>query len=352
MIAEFHLRITAPLLRWVRDTHGEDALAAIADETKLDPTDLTRGTRWVDHPTFEAVLSACRDLTNSDEAFVAACAYQMGEHDAPPRLLRGAIGPHAAYVLGARHMRLIARVCSFRVTRLAGGSLRIQYQSEKPESKLMCLSRQAQMTHMPELWGLPPARLEHPRCIARGDECCEYRLRVYSRPRWLVPMGGLLLAGGLGTALWNWIGIDAFHAILVALLGAGAGQVFELRRALRINQSVALAVNDESISVFAKEVEARSELLELAGRQQRWVDLMEQQVTEHREAMADMATRLEKLGERRVRTLRGFSHDLRNPLTALRSTLPTIETPDTDAVADMIEAIDRMEKMIDELRAV
>ncbi len=130
-------------------------------------------------------------------------------------------------------------------------------------------------------------------------------------------MAGLALGAAPGVSGTQWLALDSLHALMVALLCGGAGHVLELLTALRTNGTVARAINDEVLTTTAREVEARSELLARAERQQRWVDMMESQVSDHKQAMAEMASRLAGLGEDRVRTLRGFSHDLRNPLTAL-----------------------------------
>ncbi|MEZ4226391.1 MAG: HAMP domain-containing sensor histidine kinase [Polyangiaceae bacterium] len=307
----------------------------------------------MDHATLERVLRECRDLAKDDSEFIAACAHRLSEHDAPPRLLRGAIGPQGAYLLGARQLSLITRVAHARGARLPSGDIQIVYRAECAESQLVCFSRQAQLRHLPELWELPQARVSHPACLARGDAVCEYHVRVYSRSRWIAPALGLMLGTTIGLStrsLANW---DAAHMALMALLGGAAGHSLELLRSARANRRVMRAVSEDSLSAAARETEARTELLALAERQASWVDGMDAQLREHREAMSRMTSNLQRLGENRVRTLRGFSHDLRNPLAVLKANLDVLQAPeDPTLLPDMYDAVAQMERLIAELLAV
>src|SRR3546814_3759041 len=56
----------------------------------------------------------------------------------------------------------------------------------------------------------------------------------------------------------------------------------------------------------------------LHQRQREWIRLMEQQVTERTTTLERIVEGLDGLQQSRVSTIRGFSHDLRNPLFVVR----------------------------------
>jgi signal transduction histidine kinase len=352
---DLNLRILAPIASYVQDVHGTEVLERIAAQAELDASLLDGRSHWVSHKTLEGLLTEFRRQLESDEEFVAACAYRLKEQPGPPRFLVGALGPHEAYVLGARNGRLISRISTIEATHSGRGAVSIVYRSEKAESRLMCLSRQAQMKHMPELWDMPPAHLVEHRCIARGDECCEYTLHVYAISRWLpVSLGA---AAGVVTALF--IGQlelgGPVTAVALAALGGAMGYLAELRRAGRINTATAHSINSAFLSLAADESDARRELLELSERQRQWTRRIEQQATSRTDTMEAVVAQLEHLQQTRVTALRGFSHDLRNPLSVMKSNLSLLEPSDEEQheiIADLREAALRMERLLADLMGV
>ena len=65
---------------------------------------------------------------------------------------------------------LATRISRYEVRASSRTSIRLRYVSTKTESRLMCLSRQAQLRAGPTLyWGMAPAALHESKCIAHGD---------------------------------------------------------------------------------------------------------------------------------------------------------------------------------------
>jgi signal transduction histidine kinase len=212
---------------------------------------------------------------------------------------------------------------------------------------------------VPELWRLPRAHVEERSCIANGDSCCEYRVSVYEPNRWLPVAIGLVIgvcaaffvgALQLGTVT-TWI--------TLALLGAGSGRLFELRRSNRLNSATSSQVNAAYLAVAREEAQARLEIMDMTRRQHEWIQRLEERDGERSHAFDQLARGVESMRENWISSIRGFSHDLRNPLTALKTNVAFLrETPEqlgpdgADVLMDIGEAVSDMEKLLGNLTVV
>lgn len=349
--AALNLRLARPLVQFARDRGGQEAIVAMAERAGLDVDTLERGSVWVSVAQFEALLAAGREMVASDDEFREACAYKMVDGYGPFRFLVHAAQPLAVYRQAARTFHLISRISSLEIAGTRENRVELRYTSSEPESRLLCLSRQAQMCAAPTLWGLPRARLEERGCIAHGDAACVYVLELYHHRSW-VPT----LAGGAVGALIA-LGLSAlsveipWEAGLWIALGTLAGYVFELRRTNRKNLAVGEEANEALRKLSREEAEARLEIVELTNRQRRWTQLLEEQLTERSAAMQDLVERIRRVSEERENTLRGVSHDLGNPLMTLLSYTSVLAAQGADpaALRDMEAAIDRMRLLLREL---
>lgn len=344
--AEFNLRIVGPLLEYLRERRGQDAVSALAARAGIETAWLDGRSHWVELSELEAVLSFARAELASDEEFRDACAHGVDRATGTMRLLKGAIGPRDAYDLGARNMPLLTRISRFEPSRDPSGSVVLRYWSQRSESRLMCLSRQGQMIHLPELWGLPPAHLQESKCIAHGDDCCEYRQDVYEPLRWLPIAGGMLLGivAGIVTIVLNASTVVGTIALLA--LGAAVGTLLELRRANRLNSRAARAINESTLKLAQDEADARRELLELSARQHEWLARVDEDT-----GLESQTHGLDEMRARWVTSIRGFTHDLRSPLAVIKTNFAYLrETAALDAegqlaLADIDAAIEQLAKI-------
>jgi len=173
---ELSARILAPLFRYVADLRGADALLAVLDQAGV-PARARDARSWLTHAEFEAALAAVRAALADEDEFRAACAYEVERSYGPLVLLLRAVSVESVYKLMARTIRVVSRVSSFEVADLGGSQIWLRYTSPLRESRLMCLSRIAQIARLPTVSGHPVARVEERQCIARGDPCCEYLVR-------------------------------------------------------------------------------------------------------------------------------------------------------------------------------
>ena len=130
----------------------------------------------------------------------------------------------------------------------------------------MCLARKEASRLAPTWWGMPPAHVREYKCIAWGDDCCDYEFYFLSRKR---PLPALVV-GSLGLGAVAAI-TPAYHlppAILwsIPLLGAVAGHLYERRRVERANSATETDVADSFRDVMADAAEAHRKATTLEER--------------------------------------------------------------------------------------
>lgn len=358
--AELKLRILYPLVHWVRDTHGQVALEAGARGAGLTPNALVAGNAWASTVQVEAFCQHVWELCGADEAaFREVCAYRLREAYGPLRYLLWALTPQLVFRQAMRTMHVVSAGGRWEILDEGPGLLRSRYTCTPRESRALCLLRQVNASTMPTFWGLAAARVEESGCIGHGDDACEYTYRWQpARRRWPALLGALL--GGLaGLAVLFAVPVAPSWAVavLLLLLGGLLGDRLEARHDRRASAAFVAESHAALEKVAGEEAEARRQLALLGQRQDEWTALMERQLADRSAALGKVSTTLQQLQERRVTALRGFSHDLRNPLTIIRIAAETLQQalPDrADECAmldEQIQAADRMDGILRELMA-
>ncbi|MBZ0121061.1 MAG: HAMP domain-containing histidine kinase [Sandaracinaceae bacterium] len=351
---EFNLRVLTCLGRFLAETNPS-ALERVTRAAGLEPTALDGKTRWVSHQTVEAVLAAARSEMASDEELFKACLYKYAESHGLIRYLVMLASPLQAYERGAQMFDLASRVSEFKTIRQDAHRIRMIYTSERPESRLMCLSRMSALVVTPTLWGLPRARIDERKCIAHGDDCCEYEVSFYSHVRWISVLWGALAGGAIATTL---VLLDQSWATGLALpvLGGLVGYLRELRVVHRFNVDMGVRAQELLREVARDDAEARAELLELHARQAEWTRVTEEQLAERSAALEKVTERITWFRTSTQTTLRGLSHDMRNPLQVLtaesallRMLFERAGLPVPDILDDHDAAVHKIERLLAEL---
>jgi signal transduction histidine kinase len=352
---EYNAKILSSLAKWVGKHHGEKKLGEICLAAGFDASALEGSTHWLTLAQCERFCAETRQLVDDDDAFLEACGEQFFESMGPARFMVRALSTQQYFEAAAKMSKIMIRASRFEIVDSGSSTFHVRYVADRAESRLMCLSRQAAWINGPTMWGLPRAQLTESACIARGDACCEYHLKWFERGRFLPVVGGF--AAGLGVAVLLGAFQQGIAAVAVPLLGAAIGHVLELRRTSAKNLKFANELNDVLRRVGQDEVEARSEIVALHQRQREWIRLMEQQVTERTTALEQIVAGLDGLQQSRVSTIRGFSHDLRNPLFVVRGNTQFLrerikEGEDGEALRDMETAASQIETMLSKLMEV
>jgi signal transduction histidine kinase len=309
--ADLSLRLLRYLVRYLTDHHNAREIEAIASAAHVPVADLMSGTGWVSIEQFETLLARSRALMPDDHTFVEACSYRLDEVSGPIRFVLSAVSPVAAYVTGAKNMRLVTQISGFEANVLSRNRVHIAYSTKKKESRLMCLSRQAQITALPTLWGLPQAHLEETACVAHGDGHCSYEVRLYEARRWVPSALGTAGATAVGLVFelalrapveWWWF----------AIFGLAFGNLYEFRRIAAANHKTQEEINAAYLQMAREEGNARRELFALTHRQKTWGHLMEHEVVGREETLRRLRQELGELGSR---------WDSNRPVARIRSEL-------------------------------
>ena len=346
--ADFNLRILAPL-KWYFDDRagGREAFAAMCDAAGLESADFDRKVAWVSWETFELLLRETRRIVGSDEELMRACSYKMTKSYGPLRYFFWATSPALIYRGAEAGNRFFSTVSKFEVLAAGRNHARLRYTSARPESRLMCLSRQAQSTRLPVEYGMPAAHCVETSCIAKGDDACVYDFHWFERPRWVwtalgatIGLGatGLAVRAGLGVAALSWPVLGAAIALLAEQTLRTRGND---RARDHMSQALREAVNDEA--------SVRRELRALEERQSEWARLLEETTADRLAMVEDAAKHLAALTARENRLLE-YSHDLRAPLSVIKLNIQGIgdDLPEEQqTLRDTLAEADRMTEMVE-----
>lgn len=356
---DISVKILSPGVAYVRDTFGPEKLAELATQAGLDMELLGDQHHWIPLEQVQNFLTAVRDLVGSDDAFKDAMVYRLKESYGPLRFLLRAMSPQSVYELAAKHFPAVSKISKGETERLGRTHFLLRYWCTKRESRLMCLSRQAQTVALPALWGLPHAHLNEKKCTTWGDDLCEYELRVYQPRSWVPPaLGGLL--GGIAAALLFVANVVSLPLELflfaIPLMGVLSGYVIALRAMNRQNFEVSEEINEELRKLVRESVEDKYEIVASHNRRREWSRLMEEQVADRTAALESVVTNVQRMQAERSSAIRGYSHDLKNPFytvcmsTELLQNMPEqLSKEAREIIEDQAIAVDRMREMLNEL---
>lgn len=347
--SEYNIRTLAPVIRYLQDRPGgAESLTRVLDYATLRRGDFDQRVKWVSHDVFERFLEGTRKEVASDDEFMAACGFRLSEGYGALSMLFWGASPRLGYLTSERTNGFFTTAGRFEVIATTAASARLRYTSTNAESRLMCLSRQAQAAQIPTLFGLPMAQSSEHSCIARGDDACEYEFSWVLRPRWTVPV--LLAMGSLFPAylLSKLIGPAAFG--LPAATGLFSA-VLDGRRVATENRDTMENVAETLRKSIADEGVVRQELFALQERQTAWARLVESTRSDRQMALDRLAEQLVEMQEERNTALLGLGHDLRNPLAVVSANLHclddgTLSTDQIEMVAEMKIATGRMTTML------
>ncbi|HWL87396.1 MAG TPA: HAMP domain-containing sensor histidine kinase, partial [Polyangiaceae bacterium] len=355
---EFNLRVLWPLARYMEDRGGREELETFARGADLIAADFEVKNQWVSWETYERVLANAREILGDEDTFKTACTHRMEETYGPARFFFWAASPSLMYKTIEGASRFFSTVGRFQLVDRGRNFARLRWTSSRPESRLMCLARQAQACKIPALWGLPAAMVREHSCMSRGDKACEYHFYWYSRRSGIFSLTAFALVA-LATIHEA---PDLLHTPIgwtLPALAATLAHIYEMFRSDRADRGTREEVTDALRRLVTEEAEARREIVLLHQRQREWTRMLEEESVERSAIMAQIAERVEQLHHAREKTLLGFSHDLRNPLTAiqfsadyLRDNAQLLDAEGKLVVQDLESAIAHMRSMLAELMVV
>lgn len=225
---DLNVRILKPLLWYIDARLGPDGVAAL-EEHSGTPAEVVEADGWISHERFEAFLAAARHILGSSDAFRRGCLYDVQRGYGPLLVAFPFLSGRQVYEIAGRTMHLVSRISRYEVHAKSNRSLTLRYYTQRAESRLMCLSRRAQLPAMTRMVGLPAAELRETTCVANGDPCCTYHLELRPERRWrALATGGLAgLAAAAAVVPFGWMTTTAALTALPAI-GLLAGAAFDL----------------------------------------------------------------------------------------------------------------------------
>ncbi len=354
---KLRLRVAQSVAQWIGDHLDNARRDALARASGLDPAALEAGTAWASTAEVVAFLHAAEQEIG-EERFLEACRYRLADTYGPLRYIFWALTPAQVYRRAAQNMHLVSSHGHYTIVDEKPNYQRWRYESNDPdEARCLCLVRQANAEVMPTLWGLPPARVEERGCVAHGDNCCEYEISWAKETKRWPSLVGAAAGGALAVAL---LASGVAHwslAVALILIGLLVGQVFALRVQRRATNAFVRESHSAIERIARDEATAREQLLVMGQRQDEWTRLMEQQLGHRNAALEKVVSTVRDLQEQRVVALRGYSHDLRSPLTVIRmiAEMMIVKAARGEAIADpgslddLKQAVDQMDVLLSEL---
>lgn len=352
--ADYNLRILWPLARYLQDVHGEETLERIAKARGLEVEWLDGRTHWVSTAAFEGFIGDVHQIAGSDAAFKRACVHRIDEAYGPMRYLLWAMSPSAVYEQTIKTYRIMSNVGDLEAVSLGRTHFHMRVKWPEPTSRGTCLVRQAQCAQLPTLWGLPAAHVHEDACLAWGDPSCELHFTWFDQSR-RVPIVISGVAGMLlGYAISHFAHSPVFALVFAfGLAGSLIAHRLEARRSDQSNDKTRGRMVDALRDLSEEEAEARREIMALNERQKEWERAIEGAHTSRVEAMQGVLKRADEMAQLRETTLLGFSHDLRNPLMVLASTVDFLrDTGDAlgeegpQLIEDVESSIEQMKRML------
>lgn len=330
---EMNLLIAAPVLGYIENRHGRQALDDLAAACGIDEQVLLKPRGWVRHEDLERVFAKAGEVLGSDAKFLEACSYKMVESYGPLALVFRAGTVLISYRVLAATLPFVSKISTYRLTQSGRASVTLEYRSERRESRLMCLSRQAQLPTVPLMfWNLPPARLRETKCIARGDDCCEYHIQWSEPLAWRWPLAGLVLGMVAAFVARPLFGFD--HVYSLSAIGALLGSTIAFRQMVTRANDFHTDTTRRVGELVKENEEAIDEIVKLHQRQEAFNALLGERIEARTATLEAMLNELKSKGHESDIALQTATHDMRNPLqVALLNAQVLAEEPDKEVAS-------------------
>ncbi|HEY3252628.1 MAG TPA: protein kinase [Polyangiaceae bacterium] len=266
---ELRITLLKPYLLRLRDERGDSAVRALLATVGVPPTLVDDDSAWLSLAATRRTLAALATALGNDALSSRGTWMTHPETlGAYVRLLRVASVPEDAYRYLAANSAESTRVGAYELAQLERGKAEIVYRP-RPELEadqsdpLLCMTRRAELSSVPRIWGLGEATIEHDVCLAKGGSECRYRVRWAAPRRHRVPLGAAL--GGLSCGAAVLASGSQLGAAIATLIGTAAGAAIG-RLTERVEEERASRVFEKNrIAALERGLEARGHFRDAAG---------------------------------------------------------------------------------------
>ncbi len=287
-------QLVAALLRYFTIHHGREALVDAVERAGLDMVELEAKDQWISPDKVKQLNYALVDASGNPMLL-----FEAGMETISPEILGGFFyvirtlgSPELVYKQLPELNRPMSKITNWEIGEIGDGKAVISFHVAEGHSDdtHFCLNRQGALAGITKGLGLQPARVEHPVCLHRGGDRCEYHVSWQAPDmllRWATAIILLASAGVALAAAVGWLPFTVLPVLLGALFILAAYGAWSFRR---LYQSSA-----QSTASFIKANQRR-----LDAEYQRYRDLVtltkiDQLTREHLHVDTLIATALEEI---------------------------------------------------------
>ena len=266
---ELRITLLKPYLLRLRDERGDSAVRALLATVGVPPTLVDDDSAWLSLAATRRTLAALATALG-DDALASRGAWMTHPETlgAYVRLLRVATMPEDAYRYLAANSAESTRIGAYELVQVEPGKAELVYRP-RPELEaeqtdpLLCMTRLAELSSVPRIWGLEEATIEHDVCLARKGSECRYKVRWNAPRRHRVGLGAGL--GGLTCGAAVLASGSHLGAGIALLIGTAAGAAIG-RLTERVEEERASRVFEKNrIAALERGLEARGHFRDAAG---------------------------------------------------------------------------------------
>lgn len=233
---ELSAKLLAPMLRFYEIRFGHPALEQLAERLGTRLEVLQDGDRWFSVENFRALShQMVRETGDPEINYKAGLAFvEPGVLGVERVFARALLEPRHVYERVSQITKRYSRVTNWTIEELQDTQATITFWpvSAYKDDVLFCRNRQGLLESTPGIFGLPRAQLEHPVCLHRGGDRCEYRVRWTNHGLFVRPiLWAAFLSAIAAVALWltgsTWTpmgfgvaGAVALSALIIVLANA------------------------------------------------------------------------------------------------------------------------------------
>ena len=204
---ELSAKLLAPMLRFYEIRFGRPALEQLAERLGTRLEVLQDGDRWFSVENFRALSHQMVKETGDPEInYKAGLAFvEPGVLGVERVFARALLEPRHVYERVSQITKRYSRVTNWTIEELQDTQATITFwpASAYKDDFLFCRNRQGLLESTPGIFGLPRAQLEHPVCLHRGGDRCEYRVRWTNHGLFVRPiLWAAFLSAVAAVALW------------------------------------------------------------------------------------------------------------------------------------------------------
>jgi signal transduction histidine kinase len=326
---EIHALWFRPIIDDAKSILGKDTVDSILNSLGVLANQLDDETAWVSLEFAEALLTKLTEAHGGPEFLhrVSRMTFTPRYGGALLPIFKAFGSPAFCYSQAARMGMRFQKILIHDILEEHPGFVRMRTRrrtgAPATSSFLMCYGEIAQFAAIPTMFGLPPAKVEHPTCMHRGDEACIYDIRYQEPAKQYLSRTGFVL-GTTVSSLTFWASEFPFWYIFGLIFGLGIwalGRVVELKR--NVSQMVDdIATHNDALERSARANEERfNEILEAKAQVEEKVEQRTAELRKTSQRLAQTLERVQALSNAKEEFFANISHDLRTPLTLITSPL-------------------------------